>query len=107
MKLDKYKGPITRIKSNQLHSSESEKHILDEKEKKLYMAERNEERCEEPHEERWEERHEERREERWEEKRHEERQIFINLRRIRDSPLDLWGEQHEIPLLPKVTLKTF
>jgi hypothetical protein len=71
LKLDKYKGPITRSKSKQLHTSESEKHILDEKEKLLDMAERNEERHEEPHEERCEEPHEER----WEERRREERKV--------------------------------
>ena len=46
-------------------------------------------------------------EERWEERRHEDRRIFRNLRRMRYSPLDLQGEQHELPLLPKGTLKTF
>jgi hypothetical protein len=30
---------------------------------------------------------------------------FINPKRIRDSPLDLRGEQHELPILPKGTLK--
>ena len=52
-----------------MHTSESEKYILDKKEKLLDMVERNEERCEESHEERCEEPHEEIQKER----RHEER----------------------------------
>jgi hypothetical protein len=31
----------------------------------------------------------------------------IPRRRVRDSPLNLQGEQHELPILPKGTLKTF
>ena len=51
---------------------------------------------------------------------HEERQVgerdvarnqgilgFRNRRRVRDSPLNLIGEQHEIPILPEGTLKEF
>jgi hypothetical protein len=32
---------------------------------------------------------------------------FGNRRRVRDSPLNLMGEQHELPVLPKGTLKEF
>jgi hypothetical protein len=42
LKMDKYKGSITRSKSKQLHISKSEKYILDEKEKLLDMEERRE-----------------------------------------------------------------
>jgi hypothetical protein len=35
------------------------------------------------------------------------KQRYRNLRRVRDSPLNLRGEQHELPVLPKGTLKTF
>jgi len=60
-----------------------------------------------------EERHEERHKERWEERwegRHKERRARryrIPRRRVRDSPLNLQGEQHELPILPKGTFKTF
>jgi hypothetical protein len=32
---------------------------------------------------------------------------FENKKRVRDSPLNLIGEQHELPVLPKGTLKEF
>jgi hypothetical protein len=32
---------------------------------------------------------------------------FGNRRRVRDSPLNIMGEQHKIPVLPKGTLKEF
>jgi hypothetical protein len=32
---------------------------------------------------------------------------FGNRRRVRDSPLNLMGEQHELPIPPKGTLKEF
>jgi hypothetical protein len=51
-------------------------------------------------EERHEERQKKRREERHERPRNQRR-------RVRDSPLNLQGEQHELPILPKGTLKTF
>jgi hypothetical protein len=108
LKLDKYEGPLTRRKRKQLHTSKSEEIIHDEKDKLLEMAERNEEIHEGPHEERREGPHEERQEER----RHEEdindgMRRFRNPRRMRDSPLDMRGEQHELPILPKGTLKEF
>ena len=58
------------------------------------MEERNEQPREEPHEERQGggrgvARNEE------------------NRRRIRDSPLNILGEQHDLPVLPKGTLKQF
>ena len=43
----------------------------------------------------------------WKERRHQERQRYRNIRRIRDFPLDIRGEQHELPVLPKGTLKKF
>jgi hypothetical protein len=59
--LDEYKGPVTRSKSNQLHSPESENHTFEE-EKKLLDIDEREERQEERIEERREERNEEIRE---------------------------------------------
>jgi len=70
------------------------------------MARRNEESHEEPREEPQRE-------------NHEERQgggggginqegiIFGNRRIIRDSPLDLQGDQHDLPILPERNLKEF
>jgi hypothetical protein len=40
--------------------------------------------------------------------RRKRKERYRNLRRrVRDSPLDLRGEQHELLVLPKGTLKTF
>jgi len=98
--LDEYKGPITRTKSKKLHILEIERNFFQEKKKVSDIADR-----EDRNEEIREERHEERREERHKE-RHEARCI-IPRRRIRESPLNLQGEQHEMLVLPKGTLKTF
>jgi hypothetical protein len=74
----------------------------------LEMEERNEERREGPYEEIHEGPHEERQEEvRCEEERNEGTRRLRNPRRMRDSPLDLCGEQHEFPILPNGTLKEF
>jgi hypothetical protein len=71
------------------------------------MAGRNEERHEEPQEEPRREPHEERQGGRGGGRRNQEGRRFGNPRRMRDSPLDLLGEQHELPILPKGTLKEF
>jgi hypothetical protein len=96
LKLDEYKGPITRSKSKQLFILRSEKHIPGTSPD---MAEINEQPRDEHHEDR---------------QgggiyvaRNQETLRFENRRRIRYSPLNLVGEQHDLPVLPKGTLKEF
>jgi hypothetical protein len=94
--LDEYKGPITRSKSKQLFVLRSEKFDPETSSK---MAARDEQPRNEHHEER----------------QGGERDVtrnqgipgFGNRRRVRDSPLNLIGEQHELHVLPKGTLKEF
>jgi hypothetical protein len=89
--LDEYKGPITRSKRKKLCILRSENHIPGTSPD---MAERNEQPREEPHEER----------------QGGGRGVARNQenkRRIRDSPLNLLGEQHDLHVLPKGTLKGF
>jgi hypothetical protein len=96
LKLDKYKGPITRSKIKQLFVLRSENHIHGIS---LDMAERNEQLREETHEERQGGGRDV--------ARNQENLRFENRRRIRDSPLNLLGEKHDLPVLPKGTLKEF
>jgi hypothetical protein len=69
------------------------------------MAGINEQRHEEPREEPRREPHEER--QGGGDGRNQEGLRFGNQRRIRDSPLDLRGEKHDLPILLKGTLKEF
>jgi hypothetical protein len=94
LKLDKYKGPITKIKSKKLCILGSGKHIPEISPK---LAGRNEEPRREPHEER---------------QgggggggRNQEGLIFGNQRRLIYYPLNLRGEKHGLPIIPKGTLK--
>jgi hypothetical protein len=96
LKLDEYKGPIIRSKSKQFSIVRIEKHIP---RISLDMADRNEQPRDEHHEER-------QGGERYA-ARNQENLRFKNRRRIRDSPLNLLGEQHDLHVLPKGTLKKF
>jgi hypothetical protein len=100
LKLYEYKGPITRSKSKQLCILSSGKHIP---EISSDMTGRNEQPREEPQREP----HEERQGGGGGGGRNQEDLIFGNRRRVRDSPLNLRGEQHDLLILPKGTLKEF
>jgi hypothetical protein len=96
LKLDEYKGPITRSKSKKLSVLRSEKYdpktsskmeVIDEQPRK--------------------ENHEERQGGERDDARNQGIPEFGNRRRVRDSPLNIIGEKHELPILPKGTLKEF
>jgi hypothetical protein len=67
------------------------------------MAGRNEQPREEPQREP----HEERQGGGGGAARNQEYLIFGNRRRVRDSPLNIRGEKHDLPFVPKGTLKEF
>jgi hypothetical protein len=96
LKLDEYKGPITKSKSKQLSVLRSEKSTL---EVSSDMVARDEQPRDEHHEER-------QGGERYS-ARNQGIPGFRNRRRVSDSPLNLTGELHELPVLPKGTLKEF
>jgi hypothetical protein len=97
LKLDKYKGPITRIKYKQLFIVKSERFrpkISPD------MVERNEQPQNEHHEERQGQGGRD-------STRNQGNPGFENRRRVRDSPLNLIGEQHDLSVLPKGTMRKF
>jgi hypothetical protein len=96
LNLDEYKGPITKSKSNKIRILRSENHIPGTSSN---MEKRNEQLHEEPHEERQGGGRDV--------ARNQENLRFENRRRIRDSPLNIIGEKHNLPVLPKGTLKEF
>jgi len=96
LKLDEYKGPITRSNRKKICILTSGIHVP---RTSMEMSKINEQPKEEPYEER---------------QgggrgvaRNQENPRFENRRRIRDSPLNLIGEQHDLLVLPKGTLKEF
>jgi hypothetical protein len=96
LKLDEYKGPNTRSKRKKFFSSGSEKPIPGIS---LDMVAIDEQPRDENHEERQGGGRDVARNKRI--------PGFENRRRVRDSPLNIIGEQHELPVLPKGTLKEF
>jgi hypothetical protein len=96
LKLDKYKVPITRSKSKQLFILRSKNHIPGISPD---MEEINEQLQEEAHEDRQGGGRDS--------ARNQESLRFENQRIIKDSPLNILGEQHDLLVLPKGTLKEF
>jgi hypothetical protein len=96
LKLDKYKGPINKIKRKKLSIIESEN---SSPEVFPDMAERNKQP--------WNEHHEERQGDGRDVARNQGNLEFENQRRVRDSPLNFIGEKNDLPVLPKGTLKEF
>jgi hypothetical protein len=94
--LDEYKGDITRSKRKQLFIFRSENHIPG-------ISPDMVARDEQPRGEDREERQGGGRDV----ARNQGNTGFENRRRVRDSPLNLIGEQHELCVLPKGTLKEF
>jgi len=96
LKLDKYKGPITRSKIKKIFVLRSGNIICG-----IFpdMEKRNEQPRDENHEEiqgggR-------------DATRNQGNPGFENRRRVRDSPLNIIGEKHDLPVLAKGTLKEF
>jgi hypothetical protein len=88
--LESYKGPLTRSKSKKLEIHQETQSSKYEASGIIIMGDREEQRNEIPNEER--ERNERQRNPR---------------RRARSSPLNLQGEQHQLPTLPQGILPIF
>jgi hypothetical protein len=96
LKLDEYKGPITRSKRKQIFILRSENNIP---RISLDMTERNEQPRDVHHEERQGGGRDA--------ARNQENLRFENRRRIRDYPLNILGEQNDLPIIPNGNLKEF
>jgi hypothetical protein len=96
LKLNEYKGPIARSKRKKLFILKSEKPILG-------ISSDMEKRNEQPRDKN----HEERQGVGRDAARNQGNPRFENRRRVRDSPLNIIGDQHDLPVLPKGTLTEF
>jgi hypothetical protein len=96
LKLEEYKGPITRRKIKKLFILRSENHVPG-------ISPDMEERNEQPRDNLREERQGGGRDA----KRNQGNPRFENQRRVRDSPMNLICEKHDLPVLPKGALREF